>query len=174
MNDRLPFRTGRAFCRRWLPPTTDARKAQIRGLRPLWFRTIASSVAVACQQATPGVAGPRSDHAFDLFWRRWPFRASAKAYIGVINSMSGSRNQWRLLRGRGEGHDDHDPSHLRPARGECRGLIDFTLERERHRGFVGGAKILARLDELPVADRTDRSVVVTGGPGMGKSALLAE
>jgi len=27
-------------------------------------------------------------------------------------------------------------------------LIDFTPQRERHRGFVGGAKILARLDEL--------------------------
>jgi WD40 repeat protein len=32
---------------------------------------------------------------------------------------------------------------------------------------------LARLDQLLVEDRVDRWVVVTGGPGMGKSALLA-
>jgi predicted ATPase len=34
--------------------------------------------------------------------------------------------------------------------------------------------LLARLDQLLVADRTDRWAVVTGGPGMGKSAMLAE
>ena len=33
--------------------------------------------------------------------------------------------------------------------------------------------MLARLDQLLVADRADRWVVVTGGPGMGKSALLS-
>lgn len=33
--------------------------------------------------------------------------------------------------------------------------------------------LLARLDELLIANRADRWVVVTGGPGMGKSALLA-
>ncbi len=34
--------------------------------------------------------------------------------------------------------------------------------------------LLARLDHLLIADRADRLVVVTGGPGMGKSAALAE
>ena len=52
-------------------------------------------------------------------------------------------------------------------------LIDYGIERQRHEGFVGRAALLARLDQLLVADRTDRWVVVTGGPGMGKSALLA-
>jgi len=33
--------------------------------------------------------------------------------------------------------------------------------------------LLARLDQLLIEDRVDRWVVVTGGPGMGKSALLA-
>jgi hypothetical protein len=51
--------------------------------------------------------------------------------------------------------------------------IDFTIERQRHAGFVGRAELLGRLDELLIADRTDRRVVVTGGPGMGKSAVLA-
>src|SRR6185295_4783560 len=32
---------------------------------------------------------------------------------------------------------------------------------------------LTRLDQLLVADGPDRWVVVTGGPGMGKSAMLA-
>src|SRR5215510_12360387 len=53
------------------------------------------------------------------------------------------------------------------------GLINFAIERQRHEGFVGRAALLARLDQLLIADRADRWVVVTGGPGMGKSALLA-
>jgi len=51
--------------------------------------------------------------------------------------------------------------------------IDYGIERQRHEAFVGRAALLARLDQLLVADRTDRWVVVTGGPGMGKSAMLA-
>ena len=51
--------------------------------------------------------------------------------------------------------------------------IDYGIERQRHENFVGRAALLARLDQLLVADRTDRWVVVTGGPGMGKSAMLA-
>ncbi|TMQ04047.1 MAG: NACHT domain-containing protein, partial [Deltaproteobacteria bacterium] len=51
--------------------------------------------------------------------------------------------------------------------------ISFALERQRHAGFVGRDRLLARLDQLLVADSVDRWVVVTGGPGMGKSAVLA-
>src|SRR4051812_29917454 len=51
--------------------------------------------------------------------------------------------------------------------------IDYGIERQRHERFVGRAALLARLDQLLIADRADRWVVVTGGPGMGKSALLA-
>jgi AAA ATPase domain len=50
--------------------------------------------------------------------------------------------------------------------------ISFALEQLRHAGFVGRARLLARLDQLLVADTVDRWVVVTGGPGMGKSAVL--
>src|SRR5215813_13554296 len=53
------------------------------------------------------------------------------------------------------------------------GLINFEIERQRHAGFVGRAALLAQLDQLLIEDRTDRWVVVTGGPGMCKSALLA-
>jgi hypothetical protein len=52
-------------------------------------------------------------------------------------------------------------------------LINFAIERQRHAGFVGRAKLLAQLDQLLIEERVDRWVVVTGGPGMGKSALLA-
>jgi hypothetical protein len=51
--------------------------------------------------------------------------------------------------------------------------IDLTEERQRHAPFVGRAALLARLDQLLIEDRADRWIVVTGGPGMGKSALLA-
>jgi WD40 repeat protein len=51
--------------------------------------------------------------------------------------------------------------------------LDYENERRRHEAFVGRAALLARLDQWLLTDGTDRWVVVTGGPGMGKSALLA-
>jgi hypothetical protein len=51
--------------------------------------------------------------------------------------------------------------------------FDYTNERQRHERFVGREALLARLDELLVDDGTDRWVVITGGPGMGKSAILS-
>jgi hypothetical protein len=56
-----------------------------------------------------------------------------------------------------------------------RGLHDDRRVRGRKgvRDIVGRAGLLARLDQLLVDSATDRWVVITGGPGMGKSALLA-
>jgi WD40 repeat protein len=51
--------------------------------------------------------------------------------------------------------------------------FDYSNERRRHERFVGRAALLAQLDRLLVADSNDRWVVVTGGPGMGKSAILS-
>jgi broad-specificity NMP kinase len=51
--------------------------------------------------------------------------------------------------------------------------FDYSNERQRHEKFVGRVALLARLDELLVDDGDDRWVVVTGGPGMGKSAILS-
>ncbi|HEX7837221.1 MAG TPA: NACHT domain-containing protein, partial [Kofleriaceae bacterium] len=39
---------------------------------------------------------------------------------------------------------------------------------------MGRAALLAQLDQLLIGEPADRWVVVTGGPGMGKSALLAQ
>jgi WD40 repeat protein len=52
--------------------------------------------------------------------------------------------------------------------------IDFTLERGRHRRFVGREDVLARLDERLLGPDDTGWVVVTGGPGMGKSAILSK
>lgn len=52
--------------------------------------------------------------------------------------------------------------------------IDFTAERARHARFVGRTALLAQLDQLLIDEPVDRWVVVTGGPRMGKSALLAQ
>ena len=54
------------------------------------------------------------------------------------------------------------------------GLIDFTLERQRHSRFVGRERELAQLDEWLLGPMQGGWVVVTGGPGMGKSALLSQ
>jgi hypothetical protein len=51
--------------------------------------------------------------------------------------------------------------------------FDYHNERQRHEKFVGREALLARLDELLVDGGDDRWVVVTGGPGMGKSAILS-
>jgi hypothetical protein len=51
--------------------------------------------------------------------------------------------------------------------------FDYHHERQRHEQFVGREALLARLDALLVDDGADRYVVVTGGPGMGKSAILS-
>jgi WD40 repeat protein/nucleoside phosphorylase len=51
--------------------------------------------------------------------------------------------------------------------------FDYSSERQRHEKFVARAGLLSRLDQLLVDSETDRWVVITGGPGMGKSALLA-
>jgi hypothetical protein len=52
-------------------------------------------------------------------------------------------------------------------------LIDFTAERQRHARFVGREDVLARLDEWLDGPGEAGWVVVTGGPGMGKSAILS-
>ncbi len=57
-----------------------------------------------------------------------------------------------------------------PVRAE---LIDFTIERQRHRRFVGREDVLAQLDEWLLGPGAAGWVVVTGGPGMGKSAVLS-
>jgi AAA ATPase domain/WD domain, G-beta repeat len=61
----------------------------------------------------------------------------------------------------------------RPSLSVPSGLIDFSVERQRHARFVGRKDVLARLDEALLAPGPSSWVVVTGGPGMGKSALLA-
>jgi hypothetical protein len=53
-------------------------------------------------------------------------------------------------------------------------LIDFTAERDRHTRFVGREDVLAWLDERLDGPGEAGWVVLTGGPGMGKSAILSE
>ncbi len=51
-------------------------------------------------------------------------------------------------------------------------IIDFELERGRHGTLLGREDVLAEVDKLLGASRG--WVLVKGGPGLGKSALLAE
>lgn len=61
---------------------------------------------------------------------------------------------------------------------DCSWTWETTARRSRQRTccttspFVGRAAPLARLDQLLVEGRTDRWVVVTGGPGIEDIALL--
>ncbi|AGP36920.1 hypothetical protein BE04_38375 [Sorangium cellulosum] len=53
-------------------------------------------------------------------------------------------------------------------------LIDFGIERSRHERFFGREDVLAAVDRhLDVTGAASRWVLVTGGPGMGKSAILS-
>ncbi|WP_437978630.1 TIR domain-containing protein [Sorangium sp. So ce295] len=56
----------------------------------------------------------------------------------------------------------------------ARELIDFGIERSRHEHFFGREDVLAAIDRhLDGAGASGRWVLVTGGPGMGKSAILS-
>ncbi|WP_437994096.1 TIR domain-containing protein [Sorangium sp. So ce145] len=56
----------------------------------------------------------------------------------------------------------------------ARDLIDFGIERSRHEHFFGREDVLAAIDRhLDGAGASGRWVLVTGGPGMGKSATLS-
>ncbi|WP_438011255.1 TIR domain-containing protein [Sorangium sp. So ce321] len=53
-------------------------------------------------------------------------------------------------------------------------LIDFGIERSRHEHFFGREDVLSAIDHhLDGAGASGRWVLVTGGPGMGKSAILS-
>lgn len=52
--------------------------------------------------------------------------------------------------------------------------IDFAGERSRHQSFLGREDVLARLDQWLLGGRRWGYVLVTGGPGRGKSAILSE
>ncbi|WP_437971620.1 AAA family ATPase [Sorangium sp. So ce260] len=53
-------------------------------------------------------------------------------------------------------------------------LIDFGIERSRHEHFFGRQDVLAAIDRhLESAGASGRWVLVMGGPGMGKSAILS-
>lgn len=52
-------------------------------------------------------------------------------------------------------------------------MIDFTAERSKHVRFVRRDDVLAHLDEWLVDADDTRWVFVTGGPGMGKRAILS-
>ncbi|WP_437330326.1 ATP-binding protein [Sorangium sp. So ce381] len=56
----------------------------------------------------------------------------------------------------------------------ARDLIDFGIERSRHEQFFGREDVLAAIDRhIDSAGASGRWVLVTGGPGMGKSAILS-
>jgi hypothetical protein len=54
-------------------------------------------------------------------------------------------------------------------------IIDFRSERGRHEQFLGRGEVLAKVDRWLAAPDVARGwVLVTGQPGMGKSAILSE
>lgn len=53
-------------------------------------------------------------------------------------------------------------------------IIDFPGERLRHSSFFSRQDVLAQLDKWLLVGRQRGYVLVTGGPGMGKSAILNE
>ncbi|MFE8603751.1 AAA family ATPase [Archangium violaceum] len=53
-------------------------------------------------------------------------------------------------------------------------IIDFQLERGRQEELIGREEVMAELDALLLGGPSRGWVLVKGGPGMGKSALLAE
>ncbi|MFH1740847.1 MAG: ATP-binding protein [bacterium] len=53
-------------------------------------------------------------------------------------------------------------------------IIDFTVERSRHERLFGREKVFEDLDGFLLGEGSSRGwALVTGGPGMGKSAILS-
>jgi WD40 repeat protein/nucleoside phosphorylase len=105
-----------------------------------------------------------ADHGRDDHFKRFAARASAECLL------------WFLRH--------HAPLDVAPgiataavsitgARALPSDRLNYDIERGRHGGFVGRGAILAALDRLLLDEDTDRWVVVTGGPGVGKSAILS-
>ncbi|MGK3963486.1 NACHT and WD repeat domain-containing protein [Sorangium sp. So ce118] len=58
--------------------------------------------------------------------------------------------------------------------GDRTDVIDFRIERERHEQFFGREDVLAEVDrQILGGGAARRWLLITGGPGMGKSAILA-
>ncbi|WP_437492471.1 TIR domain-containing protein [Sorangium sp. So ce1014] len=58
--------------------------------------------------------------------------------------------------------------------GDRTDVIDFRIERERHEQFFAREDVLAEIDRQMLGGGAARRwLLITGGPGMGKSALLA-
>ncbi|WP_437477905.1 AAA family ATPase [Sorangium sp. So ce1014] len=56
----------------------------------------------------------------------------------------------------------------------AREVIDFSIERSRHAHFFGRQDVLAAIDRLLAEEAGSSSwVLLLGGPGMGKSAILS-
>ncbi len=53
-------------------------------------------------------------------------------------------------------------------------INSFKLERGRHGTLLGREDVLTELDALLLGGSSRGWVLVKGGPGLGKSALLAE
>ncbi|HMG54605.1 MAG TPA: AAA family ATPase, partial [Kofleriaceae bacterium] len=50
--------------------------------------------------------------------------------------------------------------------------VDDEIERQLHDGFTGRGDLLDELDRLVIRDASDRCVVLRGGSGMGKTAIV--
>ncbi len=114
-----------------------------------------------------------ADHGRDDHFKEFAARASAECLLWFLRQ--------RVPAELGAGGSDRLASSpaLRPAttgarQGTPGDRLDYGIERQRHEGFVGREAVLAELDRWLVDDDTDRGVVVTGGPGMGKSAIMAK
>src|SRR5689334_10310329 len=97
----------------------------------------------------------------------WQRSSRREKSCGVAsNEWSGGGQEWeQRVRQVGEAPQGA-PRLLREA-------LNFAYERQRHAGFIGRVALLAQLDQQLIEESTQRWVVVTGGPGMGKSAVLA-
>jgi WD40 repeat protein len=89
----------------------------------------------------------------------------------AADAQAWDRHALRGLRGRGLVVLPNAGVEAWMERRAIEGLIDFAAERARHEHFFGREDVFGELDVL-LGARTSGWVVITGGPGMGKSALL--
>jgi nucleoside phosphorylase len=113
-----------------------------------------------------------ADHGRNDHFKQFAAQASAECLLwflrqGAAVGRTGDSTDWGIRSTSSK--STADSARLPRAASE---RLDYSIERQRHTEFVGREAILAQLDRLLLEDDIDRWVVVTGGPGMGKSAIL--
>lgn len=106
-------------------------------------------------------------------WRRYACEIAASYMLSLLQSGPAPFSKMAPAASPTSTSSSGTLAEAQPAHSPTNTLIDFRIERARHEGFFGRLDVLAEIDRLIADPQVSRGwVLITGGPGQGKSALL--